>query len=169
MTVKLCLDWSSAAWPPTFLFLSFSTLYSSSLWTTDTIGFSIIIVEAPQLDGLEINKPPERLNRGFTVTDRKQILKVSNWWLLLKGDNTGRFDHAILISEMSSFMTIVNFFQYSLQASSPGHSGSETGKGRRAYCYVSGIWIPPLTHLWLPVDWAVRFPPISVKRKQVRT
>ena len=28
----------------------------------------------------------------------------------MKGDNTGRFDHAMLISEMSSFMTIVNFF-----------------------------------------------------------
>ena len=55
----------------------------------------------------------------------------------MKGDNTGRFDHAILISEMSSFMTIVNFFQYSLRASSPGHSGSETGKGRRAYTTMS--------------------------------
>ena len=31
---------SSAAWPPTFLFLSFSTLYSSSLLRTDTIVFS---------------------------------------------------------------------------------------------------------------------------------
>ena len=29
--------WSLAAWPPTFLYLSFFTLYSSSLWRTDTI------------------------------------------------------------------------------------------------------------------------------------
>ena len=55
MPVKLCVDWSgmvylptgslgwfwsSAAWPPTFLFVSFSTLYSSSLWRTATIVFS---------------------------------------------------------------------------------------------------------------------------------
>ena len=32
--------WSSAAWPPSFLYLSFITSYSSSLWRTDTIVFS---------------------------------------------------------------------------------------------------------------------------------
>ena len=31
--------------------------------------------------------------------------------------------------------------------------------------YVSGIWIPPPIPLWLPVDWAVGFPPITAKRK----
>ena len=31
----------------------------------------------------------------------------------------------------------------SLRASSPGHSGGRTGKGRRACSYVSGMWIPP--------------------------
>ena len=41
------------------------------------------------------------------------------------------------------------------------------GKGRRACNYVSGIWIPLPIPLWLPVDWAVRFTPISVKRKRV--
>ena len=41
------------------------------------------------------------------------------------------------------------------------------GKGRRACNYDSGIWIPLPIPLWLPVDWAVRFTPISVKRKQV--
>ena len=41
------------------------------------------------------------------------------------------------------------------------------GKGRRACNYVSGIWIPLPIPLWLPVDWAVRFMPISVKRKRV--
>ena len=35
------------------------------------------------------------------------------------------------------------------------------GKGRRICNCVSGIWIPPPIPLWLPVDWAVRFPPIS--------
>ena len=53
MTVKLCVDWSRmvylpmevriwfwslAAWPPTFLFLSFSALYSSFLWRTKCIN-----------------------------------------------------------------------------------------------------------------------------------
>ena len=35
------------------------------------------------------------------------------------------------------------------------------GKGRRICYYVSGIWIPPPIPLWLPVNWAVRFPPVS--------
>ena len=38
--------WSSAVWPPTFLYLNFSTLYSSSLRRTQTIVFS------------KLNKPP---------------------------------------------------------------------------------------------------------------
>ena len=41
------------------------------------------------------------------------------------------------------------------------------GKGRRACNYDSGIWIPLPIPLWLSVNWAVRFTPISVKRKQV--
>ena len=55
--------WSSAAWPPTFFYLSLSTMYSRSLWRTNTIVFSIL------------NKPlsppphPQRgLNRGFMVS-----------------------------------------------------------------------------------------------------
>ena len=32
--------WSLAPWCPTFLYLTFSTLYSSSLWRTDTIVLS---------------------------------------------------------------------------------------------------------------------------------
>ena len=42
---------------------------------------------------------------------------------------------------------------------------SGAGKGRRACNYTSRIWIPPSIPLWLPVDWAVRFPPISAKWK----
>ena len=54
-----------------------------------------------------------------------------------------------------------------LLASSPGRSDGGARKGRGACNYVSsGIWIPPPIPLWLPVDWAVRFPPISAKRKQ---
>ena len=56
----------------------------------------------------------------------------------------------------------------SLWASFLGRSGGGAGKGRRACDYVSGIWIPPPISLWLPVDWAVRFPPISAKRKLAR-
>ena len=46
--------------------------------------------------------------------------------------------------------------------------GNGVGKGRRACSYVSGIWIVPPIPLLLPVDWAFRFPPISMKRHQVR-
>ena len=56
----------------------------------------------------------------------------------------------------------------SLQSSSPGPCGWGAGKGRRACNYVSGIWIPPPIPLWLPVDWAVRFLPISQKQKRAR-
>ena len=70
--------WSSASWPKNFLYLSFSTSYSSSLWRTDTIVFSeldklplpnklSIKAPPPPPNGLEINKPPGGLNRGFTV------------------------------------------------------------------------------------------------------
>ena len=53
-----------------------------------------------------------------------------------------------------------------LQASSLGRSGGGARKGRRACNYVSGIWIPSPIPPWLPVDWAVRFLPISAKRKR---
>ena len=76
MTVKLYVDWSWMAYSPTgssdlfsilscmtsnFLYLSFSTLYSSSLWRTDTIAFT------------KLNNPPHHhhhwgLNRGCTVS-----------------------------------------------------------------------------------------------------
>ena len=56
----------------------------------------------------------------------------------------------------------------SLQSSSPGPCGWGVGKGRSACNYVSGIWIPPPIPLWLPVDRAVRFPPISQKQKRAR-
>ena len=51
-----------------------------------------------------------------------------------------------------------------LRASSPGRSGGGARKRRRACNCFSGIWILPPIPLWLPVDWAVRFPPISAKR-----
>ena len=34
--------WSSAAWPPTLYYLSLSTMYSRSLWRTNTIVFSVL-------------------------------------------------------------------------------------------------------------------------------
>ena len=56
-----------------------------------------------------------------------------------------------------------------LQASSPGRSGGgKEKKGEFATTSLSEIWIPPPNLLWLPVDWAVRFPPISAKRKRAR-
>ena len=53
-----------------------------------------------------------------------------------------------------------------LRESSLGRSGGDAGRGRKTCNYVSGIWIPPPIPLWLPVNWAVRFLPISVRRKQ---
>ena len=47
-----------------------------------------------------------------------------------------------------------------------GDPGGGKEKGRRA-CN-SGIWIPSPIPLWLPVDWAVRSPPISAKEKRAR-
>ena len=70
MEVRICF-WSSAAWPPTFLYLRFSTLYSSSLWRTDTIVSAKLdkppSLLSPPSDVFEINKLPRGLNRGFTV------------------------------------------------------------------------------------------------------
>ena len=64
--------WSSASWPKNFSYLSFSTLYSSSLWRTDTIVFSEldklpISIKLPPQNGLEKISPPGGLNRGFMV------------------------------------------------------------------------------------------------------
>ena len=56
----------------------------------------------------------------------------------------------------------------SLQASSLGCSAGGAGNERRACSYVSGIWIPPLISLWLPINWTVRFPPIRAKQKWVQ-
>ena len=64
-------------------------------------------------------------------------------------------------------MAILHFFSLgiALRASSPGRSGSgEEKEGEFASTSLSGIWIP----LWLPVEWAVRFLPISAKRKRAR-
>ena len=55
-----------------------------------------------------------------------------------------------------------------LRANSPGRSGGGAGKRRRACNCLSEIWILPPIPLWFPVDWAVRFPPISAKRIRAR-
>ena len=56
-----------------------------------------------------------------------------------------------------------------VRVSFPRRSGGGVGKGRRTFNNVSGIWIPPPIPLWLPVDGALRFPPISAKWKRART
>ena len=50
---------------------------------------------------------------------------------------------------------------HSLRASSLGRFGNRVRKERRACNYVFRTWIPATIPLWLPIDWAVRFPPIS--------
>ena len=98
-TVELCVDWtdpgwfihqlevqiyfwSLATWPP-----SFSTLYSSSLWRTDTIVFaelnkhplsnkppSLVSTPPPPQTSLCLKyiSPPRGLNRGSTVSFLRQ-------------------------------------------------------------------------------------------------
>ena len=56
----------------------------------------------------------------------------------------------------------------SLRARALGRSAGGAGKWRRACNYVSGISIPPPIPLWLPVDCAVRFPPIGARRNRAR-
>ena len=67
LEVGICC-WSSAAWPPTFLYLRFSTLNSNSLRRTDTIivakwnkpshSNKPPVSIKPHLKWFEINKPP---------------------------------------------------------------------------------------------------------------
>ena len=84
MTVKLCVNWSRMVYSPAgcldlflilgcvisnFLYLSFSTLYSSSLWRTDTIVFAklnepllsnkpSVSLTSPPSKGFEMNISP---------------------------------------------------------------------------------------------------------------
>ena len=55
----------------------------------------------------------------------------------------------------------LNLNRSNLRASSPGRSACRAETERRACNYISGIWIPPPILLWVPVDWVVRFSPIS--------
>ena len=73
-----------------------------------------------------------------------------------------------LIVFINTFVVDNSIPSICLQVSSPGRSGGRAGKRTRAYNYAFGIWIPPPISLWLPVDYVVRFPPISVKRKRAR-
>ena len=66
LEVPICF-WSSAAWPPTFLCLSVSTSYYSSLWTTNTIIFAKLNKSPPS------NKPP--------VSTVKKIPPLPSWGL----------------------------------------------------------------------------------------
>ena len=59
------------------------------------------------------------------------------------------------------YKTVFKLLATSLQASSPG------GKRKESFQLCpSGIWIPPPIPLWLPVDWTVKFLPISMKQKR---
>ena len=103
--------WSSAAWPPTFLFSSFATLYSSSLWRTDTIVFSKLNKSPSQIcppsNGLEINKLPREVNRGFTVDQESsqwKLLTHSNCAIVFQNPNRPRsWDCCSLFSEVRWF------------------------------------------------------------------
>ena len=78
-----------------------------------------------------------------------------------------RKDQFVLSTDVE-LMLLIYWSRSSLRASCLGRSGGGAGKGRRAYNYFSGIWIPISIPGWLHVVWAVRFPPICAKRKQTR-
>ena len=64
--------WSSGVWPPAFLYLSLSTLYSRSLWRTDTIVCSKLNKPPSRIRTPSLFKPPPPFEwtwniRGFTV------------------------------------------------------------------------------------------------------
>ena len=80
-----------------------------------------------------------------------------NYEVYLETKQSGPFLHPFIQIKKLGCLSMVS----SLRASTLGHSGGGVGKGRRAGKYVSGIWIPPPIPLWLPVNWAVRFLPIS--------
>ena len=72
LEVRICF-WSSAAWPPTFLYLSFSTLNSSSLWRTDTIVFAKL-VKPP----VSIKPPLKFIYQGFAdISSSREWFEVT--------------------------------------------------------------------------------------------
>ena len=72
-----------------------------------------------------------------------------------------------LVSEQGIWQSV--FDTYSVAGEQSLRDALAAGKGRRACNYVSGIWIQSPIPLWLPAEWAVRFPPISAKRKRAKT
>ena len=117
MTVKLCVDWSGMGYLPTgssdlilffgcmtsnFLYLSFSTLYSSSLLRTDTIVFSKLNKPpsplSPPSNGLEMNMPPKGLIEGLQYFLR-------NWWCDQHVTSTGQRKNLIPWQESNLCMT----------------------------------------------------------------
>ena len=91
-----------------------------------------------------VEKPPKYVDIHFFI--HSQILLI--WVSVLSGS-------CYLGPSMSP---------HSLWASSLGRPIGGVGRGRRACNHVFRTWIPPPIPLWLPVDWAVRFPPISTKQ-----
>ena len=105
-----------------FLYLNFSTLYSSSLWRTDTIVFAKLntlhpfkyppprsLLSPPLSNVFEINEPFGGLNRGFTVcpicpapvTGRhrdgwKTMRKQSELWTTVNGHLMDRHHMSVL-------------------------------------------------------------------------
>ena len=117
MTVKLHVDWSGMGYLPTgssdlilffgcmtsnFLYLSFSTLYSSSLLRTDTIVFSKLNKPpsplSPPSNGLEMNMPPKGLIEGLQYFLR-------NWWCDQHVTSTGQRKNLIPWQESNLCMT----------------------------------------------------------------
>ena len=71
-----------------------------------------------------------------------------------------------LVSERGIWQSVLD--TYSVAGKQSLRDALAVRKGRWACNYVSGIWIPAPIPLWLPAEWAVRFPPISAKRKRAK-
>ena len=158
----------------------FQHLGNFCFWNPETGRF---LLQESGILGFEIHKSAHRIwnttsdwNSDPSLTDKESRIqylesRIHNMEFWIQ-DGLGLPDTGWSYDCSKISKSAINHSAYiahpSLQESSLGCSGSRVGKGRRACNYVSGIWIPPPIPLWLQVNWAVRFLPISAKQKRVR-
>ena len=114
-----------------------------------------------------LSKFPTRHNHE---SDTLPILRRSSALVsqtLFRGETSGGvgLDTNITKNRLNMFPEIPDFFLYISKSSQ--YLKKIFGYLYLGYCnYVCAIRIPPPISLWLSVDWAVRFPPVSAKRKR---
>ena len=118
------------------------------------------------LSGVYLSPCEQNLLLSFWVRRKKKrlclIVAVTNCWSSQScfshqpGDELACCTKCMAIR--FGYKTVFKLLATSLRASSPG------GKRKESFQLCpSGIWIPPPIPLWLPVDWTVKFLPISMK------